>query len=245
MVSPYVYRLTDRETGKRYIGSRYAKGCAPEDLGVKYFTSSKLVSKLFRANPERFEKQIIVTGTVEYVIEVERSLIDLHNAVLSDEFYNRANSKAIHPEDMRSGGFKSKIEKLGFHALTFEELSENNRKNGFKSLAERKGAHARTKEQMRADGMKSLVMKVGVHSITKAQMSETGRANGLKARDDKTGFFALTKAEKQEIGKTYGGVSTKARYKCACCYMVTTAAGLGNHFRKTGHTGKELVLIKE
>ena len=241
MHTPYVYRLTDRVTGKRYIGSRYAARCQPEDLGVSYFTSSSVVSKLFKSDPARFDKHIIVTGAVEYVINVERTMIDLYGAVISEQFYNRANQKAIHPDDTRRAGNKCKVEKIGFHAFTFEEFSEHNKKNGFKSLADRKGVHARTKEQMRADGMKSFDMKVGVHSRTKEQMSETGTLNGLRARDNKTGFFSFTQEQRQEVGKTYGGMSTKPRYKCACCEMVTTAAGLGNHFRKTGHTGKVLI----
>lgn len=100
---PYVYRLTDRENGKRYIGSRYGKVCEPADLGVTYFTSSKAVSKLFRADPERFEKQIVVTGTTEYVINVEKTLIDLYDAVMSEEFYNRTSGKGIHPDDIIRG----------------------------------------------------------------------------------------------------------------------------------------------
>lgn len=103
---PYVYRLTDKLTGMRYIGSRYAKVCCPEDLGVEYFTTSKTVNPLFRADPDRFEKQIIVTGTKEYVIKVEHDLIELYDAVMSDEFYNRTNAKAIHPDDIASGNKK-------------------------------------------------------------------------------------------------------------------------------------------
>jgi hypothetical protein len=196
---------------------------------------------LFRAEPERFEKQIVVTGTAEYVIKVEYDLIELYDAVMADEFYNRANAKGIHPDDMKSGGLKCKLEKIGFNAFTFEQFSEHNTKNGFKSLVEKKGVHARTSEQMSADGKKSYNMRVGVHGRTKHQMSATGRTNGLRAVQNKTGFFSLSFEQKQEIGKTYGGMSAKSRYKCGCCDMTTTAAGLGNHFRKTGHTGKELV----
>lgn len=241
MHNPYVYRLTDKVNGKRYIGSRYAKVCDPSDLGVSYFTSRKEVARLFRADPSRFEKQIIVTGAVDYVIKVEKDLIDLYDAVISDDFYNRTNAKAIHPEDMKAGGLKCKLEKIGFHAFTFEEFSDHNKKNGLRSFAEHKGVHSRTKEQMSADGAKSYSMKVGIHARTKQQMSETGKANGRAAFANKTGFFALTLEQKQEIGKTYGGMSSKSRYRCLCCDMVTTAAGLGNHRRKTGHTGKVLV----
>lgn len=103
---PYVYRLTDKTNGKRYIGSRYARGCCPGDLGATYFTSSRIVSPLFKADPARFEKQVLATGSVEYVIAVEKTLLDMYDAVMSEEFYNRANGKAIHPEDSRSASVK-------------------------------------------------------------------------------------------------------------------------------------------
>lgn len=101
---PYVYRLTDLETGKRYIGSRYARVCEPSDLGVTYFTSSKTVRFLFKANPDRFEKQIVVTGDKNYVRSVERSLLKLYDAVLSDDFYNRHDTEIGHPDDCSLGG---------------------------------------------------------------------------------------------------------------------------------------------
>jgi hypothetical protein len=101
---PYVYRLTDKINGKRYIGSRYARVCEPADLGVKYFTTSKAVEPLFKADPDRFETQIIVTGTIDYVIKVEKDLIEFYDAVMSEDFYNRTNAGAIHPDDISRGG---------------------------------------------------------------------------------------------------------------------------------------------
>lgn len=114
MSSAYVYRLTDKQTGKRYIGARYAKGCNPSELGRTYFTSSGVVEPLFKADPERFSVQIIVTGDRDYVIKVEKTLIDFSNAVLSGEFYNRTNNRAIHPDDVMKGRAK----------VTFEQLSK-------------------------------------------------------------------------------------------------------------------------
>ena len=110
---PYVYRLTDKVTGKRYIGSRYAKVCDPSDLGVTYFTSRPEVKTMFKFDPDRFKKQIMVTGTKEYVIEVEKTLIDLYDAVKSDDFYNRTNNKAIHVDDAARGRVKTHSEKDG------------------------------------------------------------------------------------------------------------------------------------
>ncbi len=46
MTTPYTYCITHIPTGKRYYGARYAKGCSPADLWVKYFTSSETVKRL-------------------------------------------------------------------------------------------------------------------------------------------------------------------------------------------------------
>jgi hypothetical protein len=47
-VLPYVYKLTHKETGQFYFGSRWANIVpSSEDLGIKYFTSSKYVKPMF------------------------------------------------------------------------------------------------------------------------------------------------------------------------------------------------------
>ena len=102
--TPYVYRITDTITGKIYIGSRYAKGCHPSDLGETYFTSSKTVKPIYKSEPSRFSKAILVTGDVDYVRRVERSLLKMYNCVLSDKYYNRHDTEIGHPEDCAKGG---------------------------------------------------------------------------------------------------------------------------------------------
>ena len=42
----YTYTIKFLLTGQIYYGVRYAKGCHPEELGIKYFSSSKTVKKL-------------------------------------------------------------------------------------------------------------------------------------------------------------------------------------------------------
>lgn len=55
-VLPYVYRCTERGTGKFYIGYRY-KNTVPssEDLGIHYFTSNEYV----KSNFHNFDFEII------------------------------------------------------------------------------------------------------------------------------------------------------------------------------------------
>lgn len=109
MTTPYVYRLTDLHTGIQYIGSRYAKGCHPTELGVTYFTSSSHVTNIYKSNPARFKSEILVVSDRDYVIKVEKSIIDFNDAVMSEMYYNRTNNRAIHPDDAKRGGFKAHL----------------------------------------------------------------------------------------------------------------------------------------
>ena len=44
--TPFTYVITHIPTGKRYYGSRYKKGCLPNDLWTNYFTSSQKIKLL-------------------------------------------------------------------------------------------------------------------------------------------------------------------------------------------------------
>jgi len=178
MYLPYVYKLTDKTTGKWYIGSRISEtdGCYPGELGVRYFTSSKIVAPLFRSEPDRFLIEIMVTSEdADYVLDVEKSMLEFRNAKYDPDSYN------MHHNDGRMNTVKSgkmTLELgLGFHSWSFEQFSDHNKSNGYNSLASKKGVHARSKEQMSIDtskanshkwvcdecGMKSIAMGIGRH----------------------------------------------------------------------------------
>ena len=57
----YIYKVTNITTGEFYIGQRSAYRCGtPEDdLGIHYFTSSKIVKPLFMNNTSEWKKEII------------------------------------------------------------------------------------------------------------------------------------------------------------------------------------------
>jgi hypothetical protein len=46
----YVYKITDKKTNKFYIGARCSKITPDSDLGIKYFSSSKIVKYLISIN---------------------------------------------------------------------------------------------------------------------------------------------------------------------------------------------------
>lgn len=92
MKLPYVYKLTDLKTGKWYIGSRTAKNCCCTELGVKYFTSSKHVEPLFRANPKRFLIEILLEDeNFEIIVKTESDLLKHYDSRNNEQSYNCTN----------------------------------------------------------------------------------------------------------------------------------------------------------
>lgn len=65
MHQPYTYLIKHIPTGKVYYGLRFAKGCHPGDLWVKYFTSSKDVQDM-----------ISEYGKDSFVTEIRKVFID-------------------------------------------------------------------------------------------------------------------------------------------------------------------------
>jgi len=65
MHQPYTYLIKHIPTGRVYYGLRFAKGCHPGDLWVKYFTSSKDIQQL-----------IAESGKDSFVTEVRKVFID-------------------------------------------------------------------------------------------------------------------------------------------------------------------------
>jgi len=93
MFLPYVYKVTNRNTGKFYIGMRSAnKVKAEEDLGIYYFTSSKYVKNNFA----EFDI-LILAHFVDQIsaFEFENTLIEKYwgDPLLLNKHYQKSMSK--------------------------------------------------------------------------------------------------------------------------------------------------------
>ena len=75
MQTPYVYKMVNNQTNEFYIGCRFVDGCDPNESFDIYASSSKLVKKMIRDNPEHWEKFILLTGDIELVQIEEQSII--------------------------------------------------------------------------------------------------------------------------------------------------------------------------
>lgn len=68
----YIYKVTNIITGEFYIGQRSSyKGAPEEDLGIHYFTSSKIVAPLFKSNTSEWKKEILYRD-IKYAEKLDR-----------------------------------------------------------------------------------------------------------------------------------------------------------------------------
>lgn len=93
MSLPFTYCITHLKTNRKYYGSRYAKGCHPNDLGITYFTSSKIMkSTIISEGIENFKFEIRKTfTTIDKCRSWEHRVLVKLNAAKSDKWFNKHN----------------------------------------------------------------------------------------------------------------------------------------------------------
>lgn len=89
----YVYIITNTMLNMYYIGYRHTSLLPVEDLGIKYFSSSK--TKEFIAdqknNPQNYKYKVIAVFDCKYkALALEIKLHELHNVDKNPKFYNKA-----------------------------------------------------------------------------------------------------------------------------------------------------------
>lgn len=97
MTTPYIYKWTNKVTGKWYIGSKTKKGCKVENH-EKYVCSSGVVKPLIKQHREEWESEILLVGTVDdihYIVELEGRLLRRLNARDDPMSYNQHNNDKV------------------------------------------------------------------------------------------------------------------------------------------------------
>ncbi|MGI9141968.1 MAG: hypothetical protein ACR2IJ_02150, partial [Fluviibacter sp.] len=117
--TPYVYLLIERSSGNWYIGSRVANGCHPRELGMSYFTSSKTVKPLFKANPSKFVTSILYIG--HDAVLRESQFLKAINAKASGCSYNLQNGDGKF--DPKKAAEITVSKKLGVHARSASQMT--------------------------------------------------------------------------------------------------------------------------
>lgn len=94
----YVYRITNIILEKHYYGVRSSECMPSDDIGVKYFNSSK--DKEFindqRKNPSNYRYKIIrVYSSRDLAVKLEIRLHNKFNVGVNESFYNRAKQTSV------------------------------------------------------------------------------------------------------------------------------------------------------
>jgi hypothetical protein len=87
----YVYQITNKETGRMYIGTRSSKDKPKDDLGTKYFSSSSDKDFILeqKEKPDLFEYKILHTfDTRLEALEYEIYLHSFYDVARNPLFYN-------------------------------------------------------------------------------------------------------------------------------------------------------------
>ena len=180
MSRPYAYRVTEKLTGKWYIGSKYGKSAEPSKLGVSYFTSSDVVEPLFRRNPAAFDIQILVISDSNYVRKMESTLtkmLDARNDPMSFNEYNGSQNGV-------PGSESAARNKVGAMGRSAEKMSSDGAKGGNSCAELKRGIHGRTPEEMSEQNREAArVMTLKYPSGT--QTPEQRKAQGEKATSQK------------------------------------------------------------
>lgn len=94
---PYVYLIRSIITKQFYCGSRYAKGCHPNDFWVKYFTSSKKVKALIEEHgTESFQVvNIYPVAEVHQARALEHQILKDLNASRNPLWLNQSNGLSV------------------------------------------------------------------------------------------------------------------------------------------------------
>lgn len=90
--TPFTYMLTHLDTGRRYYGARYSRGCQPSDLWTRYFTSSRIVHQLMKAEGKNAFKTEIrrVFPSVEACLEWELKVLRRLHVSTNDHWLNKS-----------------------------------------------------------------------------------------------------------------------------------------------------------
>lgn len=220
MKSPYVYKLTDLTTGKWYIGSSYRKGADTGKLGVIYFSSSRVVKKIYSANPERFVKEILVIGDSDYVQLIERRLLVCLDAKNDISSYNMHNGCSL-PDDInlsKVAEYAAKHNREHRKAVYAEGFYESEQ---FKKGAVLGGKISSSHNKAFQKG----IFKPGFYKTVEFlnKCSEIGKKNA----NNKRGITGRSVEQMREDAK-------KAAYKmftCSICGKEMNAGNLARHVR--------------
>jgi len=181
---PFTYLLKHIPTNKYYYGVRFKKGCHPNDLWIKYFTSSKKVKGLIkRYGKKSFIFEIRKTfKTQQEAINWENKVLKRMKVIYRDDFLNLTNNKSIDPDylsKIRRGKnntfYGKKHSKESIAKIKLASSGKNNSMYG----------KPRTEEVKQKLRLANLGKKHTKESIKKMSIANSGKNNPMYGKKGK------------------------------------------------------------
>jgi hypothetical protein len=162
---PFTYLIKHIPTNKYYYGVMYRKGCHPNDLWKKYFTSSKKVKNLIkRCGKKSFIFEIRKTfKTPQKALNWEYKVLKRLKVIHRDDFLNLTDNKSVDPKYLskinkgknnpwyNKKHTKESIEKIRFASLNRKHTKESKEKIRLFNLGKK---HTKeSKEKIRLAGI--------------------------------------------------------------------------------------------
>lgn len=204
-MKPYTYIIRHIPSNTVYYGCRYAKGCSPDDLWKTYFTSSKYVKNLIKADGlESFVVKIRrVFSSVEKCREWESKVLKRMNVIQRKDFINKTTNKSIDPEVARFSNYK-RSDKAKSKQI------EIGRKTGKANLG-----------KVRSDEFKRKV-SAGLKASPNRKGFERGHIDSMHTR---------LKKSVSKLGKPSNAVGNyQPICSCVACRKQLTSSTIKNHF---------------
>jgi hypothetical protein len=101
---PYTYLIGWPSLNRWYYGVRYSKKCAPEDLWVSYFTSSRLVKKFVAQHGDPTVREVRKTfASIKHAQHWESRVLKKLKVVTDEKWINGHDTKAFDPASVPYG----------------------------------------------------------------------------------------------------------------------------------------------
>jgi hypothetical protein len=190
--TPYTYLIGWPELDRWYYGSRYAIGCDPSDLWVRYFTSSRQVADFRKVHGEPTVRIIRkVFQDANSVRLWEHRVLKKLKVIYNDRWLNKTDNKAIAP---MSGELNPMFGKTG--ELSFRWGSKHSKET--KTII---GKKSRLKKGKMPDGFGEKMRKI----VTGRKLKESTKDNISKSLTGRE----FTEEHKSNISKNHADVANE------------------------------------
>ena len=202
---PFTYLVKHVPTNRYYYGVRYKKGCHPNDLWVKYFTSSRKVKGLIRKYGKKsFQFEIRKTfKTTKQARMWEHKVLKRLKVIYRNDFLNLTDNKSVDPV------YLSRINKGKNNAMYGRKHSKET-KEKISRLGRGKKLSEETKEKLRFYAGKNHYMygkKLSEETKQKIRIGNLGK------KHTKTMIKYLSKINKGKNNAMYGKKHSKETRK--------------------------------